>query len=96
VLTTTKITILASNFLSPFANEVIAIDNQSWISIHYYLVATWKHKHVLFTFERLVESGIATNIKVVIISAPMKFSGLVLISKCLICLGTMVPQHFKG
>jgi len=67
VLTNIKETILASNFLSLFANEIIAIDKQSWISIHYYLVATWKHMHVLFTLERFVEGGIATDIKVVII-----------------------------
>ncbi len=51
VLTTTKETILTSIFFSLFADEVITIDNQSWISIHYYLVATWKHMHVLFTLE---------------------------------------------
>lgn len=51
VLTTTKETILTSNFLSLFANEIIAIDNQSWISIRYYLMATWKHMHILFTLE---------------------------------------------
>lgn len=98
MLTTIKETILTSNFFSLFANEVIAIDNQSWISIHYYLVATWKHIHVLFTLEQFVESGIATYIKVIIISTPMKFGGLFknLISKCLICLGTSGTSTFQG
>jgi len=54
--------------------------------------------HVLFTLERLVENVIATNIKVVIIFALMKFSGLFknLISKCLICLRTNGASTFQG
>jgi hypothetical protein len=98
MLTATKETIFTSIFLSLFANEVIAIDNQSWISIHYYLVATWKHMPILFTLEQLAESGIATYIKVIIISTLMKFGGLFknLISKCLICLGTNGTSTFQG
>jgi len=41
------------------------INNQSGISIHCYGVVDWKHVHVLFTFEQLLEGGTITNIKVV-------------------------------
>jgi hypothetical protein len=41
VLIVIKEEILSSPFLSFFVDEVITIDNQSWISIHYYVVANF-------------------------------------------------------
>ncbi len=71
--------IMVSSFLSFSINGIIIINNQSGISIHCYGVVDWKHVHVLFTFEQLLEGGTITNIKVVIFYVLMKFSH---ISKC--------------
>jgi hypothetical protein len=40
------------------------------------MVVAWKHVPILFTFEQLVEGGIAINIKAIIFFALMKFCGL--------------------
>jgi hypothetical protein len=34
--------IIASSFLSIFEDEMITIDNQSWIFVHCYVVIGWK------------------------------------------------------
>jgi hypothetical protein len=68
VLTATKEVILVSSFLYIFANEITIVDNQSWIFVHCYVVVGWKQMPILFTFECLVEGGVATNIKNVILA----------------------------
>jgi len=37
-----KEAIIALSFLSIFEDEVITIDNQSWIFVHCYVVVGWK------------------------------------------------------
>jgi hypothetical protein len=56
------------HFLPIFANEITIIDNKSWISMHCYVVASWRWVPILFKFDRLVESGIATDIKSAILA----------------------------
>jgi hypothetical protein len=63
VLTANKEAIMASSFLSIFVDEMITIDNQSWIFVHWYVVVGWKRIPILLTFECLVEGGATTNIK---------------------------------
>jgi hypothetical protein len=53
ILNTTKEVILASSFLSIFINEKIIVNNQSWISVHYYVMVSWRHVF-FFTLECLV------------------------------------------
>jgi len=60
VLIVIKEEILSSPFFSIFANEVITIDNQSWISIHYYVVASFMRVPILLTFEHLGDGGSTT------------------------------------
>jgi hypothetical protein len=60
VLIVIKEEILSSHFLSFFVDEVITIDNQSWISIHHYVVASFMCVPILFTFEHLGDGGTTT------------------------------------
>jgi hypothetical protein len=76
VLITTKETIMASSFFSFSIDEIIIINNQSWISIHYYMVVALKCVYVLFTFQWMVKGGTTTNIKAIIFFTLMKFGGL--------------------
>lgn len=57
VLIVIKEEILSSLFLSFFVDEVITIDNQSWISIHYYVAASFMHVPTLFIFEHMGDGG---------------------------------------
>jgi hypothetical protein len=56
---------MISSFLSFSIIEIITVDNQNGIFIHCYGVVDWKHVHVLLTFERLLQGGTITNIKVI-------------------------------
>jgi hypothetical protein len=67
---------MASSFLSFFVDEIIIIRNQSWISIHYYVVVALKCVYVLLAFQWMVKGGTTTNIKAIIFSTLMKFGGL--------------------
>ncbi len=60
VLIVTK-EILFSPFLSIFVDEVITIDNQSRISIHYYFVANFMCVPILLTFQHLGDGGSITQ-----------------------------------
>jgi hypothetical protein len=42
LLESTQNVIVATNFIHVNSNEVIAIDNTSWISLHLYVVQGWK------------------------------------------------------
>jgi hypothetical protein len=46
-------------------NEMIIVENQSWILVHYYVVVGWRRMPILLSFECL-EGGIAINIKIMI------------------------------
>jgi hypothetical protein len=46
---------MVSNVLSISTDEVTTINNQSWISIHYYVVEGWRWVPILLTLEQLVE-----------------------------------------
>lgn len=47
VLTIIKEVILASIFQSNFVDELTIANNQSWISMHYYVMASWKRVLIL-------------------------------------------------
>jgi hypothetical protein len=76
VLTIIKEVILASMFQSNFADELTIVNNQSWISMHYYVMASWKRVLILFTFERMGEGGTTANIKNVIMGVLIMYGGL--------------------
>jgi len=80
----------SSLFLSNFAEEVMTINNQSWISIHCYGVVGFKLLFILFTFKHLVESDTTTtNIEVAICFVLLVYGGLSQgwIVECFVCLG---------
>jgi hypothetical protein len=76
VLIAFKEAISTSPLLSIFIDEIIIIDNQSWISIHCYVEEGWKCVLILLTLKWLVEGEITTNIKVVIDFAIRRFGGI--------------------
>jgi hypothetical protein len=54
------------NFFSIFGNEITIIDNYSFIYIHCYVMAVFRHVLILLTLGHSNDGGIGTNIKVVI------------------------------
>ncbi len=94
----TKKIILDSSFLSIFVDEIITINNQSWISIHCNVMIGFNCVAILFILECLVEGGNVTNIKTIIVSTLMMYGGLFQnqIVKCLVCLRFDIASTFQG
>jgi hypothetical protein len=59
-----------------FYDEVTMIDNQSWISIHCYVVQDWCHLLVLIFLEQIIERGGSNNLTKVNMDALRKHAGV--------------------
>ncbi len=68
--------VASSRYLVFTYDEITMIDNQSWISIHYYVVQDWCHLHVLIFLEQVIEGGGSNNPTKVIIDALRKHASV--------------------
>jgi hypothetical protein len=59
------------------ANEIITIDNQSWLLMHVYVMHAWKIILILFTFRNVVEGGNVNNLTIAITHPFMQQGGLI-------------------
>jgi len=50
------------DFLFMSANEMITIDNATWISLHIYVVQSWKRIILLVCVEKLEVQGTTNNV----------------------------------
>jgi hypothetical protein len=57
-------------------DQVTTIDNQSWISIHSYVVQDWCQIHVFISLEHFIEGRGAYNLTKVIMGALKEHGGL--------------------
>ncbi len=58
--------VVGSRYLAISWDEVIRIDNQSWISIHCYVIQNWCHLFVLISLEQVIEGrGFDNMIKMI-------------------------------
>jgi len=90
--------VVGPSFLSLNANEVITIDNQSWISMHAYVMHAWKKNSILLTLQHIVEGGNVDNLAAIIVQAFMLQGGLTPeeTTKRLICFGANGASIFQG
>jgi hypothetical protein len=97
ILNVTKKVILAFSFLLVYANGITIVDNQSWSSIHCYMVAGWKIIPIMFALKQL-EGGTTSNIKFILMATVMTFGGLTNEQnvKHLVCLSTDGISTFQG
>jgi hypothetical protein len=56
----------SSRYLVFSSDEITTIDNQSWISIHCYLLQYWCCLLVLISLEQIIERGRSDNLTQVI------------------------------
>jgi hypothetical protein len=57
-----KEVVVGLKYFSLSCDEVTMIDNQSWISIHYYVVQDWCHLPILIFLEQIIEGGGSNNL----------------------------------
>jgi hypothetical protein len=72
----TKVVVSGAKFLSLSWDEVSTVDNQSWISIHAYVLVDWERVSLLLSLERLTEGSNAAHITKVIVNAVVRDGGL--------------------
>jgi len=66
-------------FLS--CDEVISIDNQSWLSIHAYTIQNWTKVPMLLSLEHLMDGVNVTNLIIMIMQAIFVFQTLISFSQ---------------
>jgi hypothetical protein len=76
VLIATKVANSCSHVFFIICNEMMMIDNESWINIHTYLVEGFKCIPILLNLERLVIDGIVENFTNVILKSMTVNGGL--------------------
>ena len=64
----TKTVISEARFLAISADEVIIVDNQTWLSLHIYVYQAWKQVPILLCLEYVVDGQRADPVKETIIS----------------------------
>jgi hypothetical protein len=98
VKTATADAVKAANFISISCNEVTSVDNQSWLSLHAYIIKEWSQIPILLSLERVVEGADAGHLTRVIIQALLTIGGLTCesLSSKLICFGANGVSVFQG
>ncbi len=54
ILKRTQIAIARASFIPSNVDKVIIVDNQSWLSIHVYVMHAWNKPFILLTFQCVV------------------------------------------
>jgi hypothetical protein len=72
----TKVAFAFVIYIDIFINEVMTIDNIQWLSIHLYVVHTWKRIPILLCVETIGVLTISDNILVLMVEACLDFGGL--------------------
>ncbi len=63
----------ATKFLSIFDDEVIAMDNNSWVGIHAYVLKRWKQMPILLPLEKVTMCAYTTNLVQLLLRALLSF-----------------------
>jgi len=70
-----KEVVAGSKYFALSCDEVTTIDNQSWISIHYYVVQDWCHLPILIFLQQVIEGGGLDNLIEIIMGVLKKERG---------------------
>lgn len=79
VLKQMKMVLQQNKFISIDCDEVTILDNQSWISMHAYVVENSRRQLVLLNLEKVVDGRIYNNITTVIICSFIDLGGLLVV-----------------
>jgi hypothetical protein len=82
-------------------DEVTTIDNQSWLSVHLYVIDGWKWVPILHNLQRVLDGAISANLTKFIMWNLVYFGSMteIDVANKLVCFGTngvIVFQGFKN
>jgi len=71
------------------ANEITTINNQSWLSMHLYIVEAWKKLPILLNLWKVIDGNTSNTMISMIVESLTKFGGLTKsdLAKKLVCFG---------
>jgi hypothetical protein len=70
-----------TNVFVLFCNEIILIDNQSWLWIHAYTIQDWTKVRMLLSIEHLMDGFHVTSFIIMIMQAIIVFQTLISFSQ---------------
>jgi hypothetical protein len=68
-MVTTKVVVTIARYVSINCDEVSTLDNQSWLSIHCYVMENWVRIPILISFNCVLEGSSSDNLTKVIMEA---------------------------
>jgi hypothetical protein len=94
----TRRVVCGARYFSLSCDEVTTVDNQSWISIHAYVLVDWERIPLLLSLERLTEGSTSDQITRTIMSAVGRDGGLSAeeVRQCLLCFGSDGASVLQG
>jgi hypothetical protein len=86
------------HFVSLYADEVTAVDHQSWLSIHCYVCLQFKRVHILLSLSRSDEENTANAVGRAIQEMVVHHTGIndITLVARIVCLGTDGDSLFQG
>jgi hypothetical protein len=98
MLQTTKAFVQKILFILMSCDEVTTIDNQSWLSIHLYVIDGWKWVPILFNLQRVLDGATSTNLTKFIMQNLVEFGSMIEIDLAnkLVCFGADGMIVFQG
>jgi hypothetical protein len=67
VLKQMKVVLQQNKFISINCDEITILDNQSWISVHAYVVENWRKQPILLNLEIVVDRSTFNNLNIVVL-----------------------------
>jgi hypothetical protein len=77
VVKKTRDLVQATKFISLSCDEVTTLDQQSWVSIHVYVVENWQHILLLLSLQHVVDGTTSDNLKRILVDAMVLYGGLI-------------------
>ncbi len=98
VLKQMKVILQQVMFISISCDEITILDNQSWISVHAYVVENWRRQPILLNLERVVDEGTSNNLTATIAHSFINLGGLsvVDVANKVVCFGANSVTIFQG
>ncbi len=67
--------LLIVKFISLSCDEVTTIDNQSWLSMHVYMIDLWKQIPILLNLQQMVNGASSNNLTSLIVQRLINYGG---------------------
>jgi hypothetical protein len=74
------------------------MDNQSWISVHAYVVENWRRQPILLNLERVLDKGTYNNLTATTVHFFTNLGGLLVVDVVnkVVCFGANSVTKFQG